>query len=133
MRQLPPVFGRDVHVIAAGGRLDTAPRLVAVCIAHSLHLVKTGHRVAHVAGIDQRFFALLGKCELAVAETVLVRRAQTLAPTGDVSPVGPGARRTCRAFSRLRRAASFCFVVAIPRSIPARTLPANSEALRANS
>jgi len=57
---------------------DAPPRRIALSVGDTLDLVESRHRVAYVAGVGDRFLALLRESEALGRQPVLLARAQYL-------------------------------------------------------
>src|SRR6185369_10612100 len=75
--ELAPALFLDLDPIFLRRRLDALPGFVALLVGHPLDLVEAGDRVAHVAGVLQRLFALLREGEGAGGEIVAVLGVQS--------------------------------------------------------
>jgi hypothetical protein len=70
VRKLMPAGFVHFHIVLLGRVFDALPRFVAFLVRNALHLVEPGDCVADVRGVVDRFFALLGKSELASGDLV---------------------------------------------------------------
>src|SRR5262249_43582603 len=82
--ELAPARGLDRHPEPLRGRLDALPGAVALRVAPPFDLIEAGDRVADVAGIGERFLALLRERELRRRQLVLLGRAEGLAASGSL-------------------------------------------------
>nr|WP_296445573.1 hypothetical protein [Rhodoferax sp. UBA5149] len=73
---LPPAGFVDLDIELFGGSLNALPCRVTLGIAYVDNLIETRDRVAHMARIFERFFALRRKGELSGTEIVALLRSQ---------------------------------------------------------
>src|SRR4051794_27750597 len=73
LAEVAPARLTDIDVVVLRRLLDVGERQLAVVVRGVLHLIEPGQRVAHVAGVGQRFLALLREGEDGVREVVLLR------------------------------------------------------------
>src|SRR5579863_2990175 len=100
--ELVPVPLVEVDAETPRGRLDAPPRLLALSVRHTLHLVEASDRVAHVGRVGEGFIALFGERERVVCEPVLFAGRHPWRASRDAVPAPP----LCLGGSRLLEIAS---------------------------
>jgi len=68
------LFG-EIDIVVPRRPLDVCEREVTIGFADAFDLIETGHGVAHMTSIGQRFFALFREREDAVGKIALARQA----------------------------------------------------------
>ena len=70
LTKFTPVLLMQLNSVFLRSDLNAFPGGVAFRVAHPLHLLEAGGRVAHVSGVVNGFFAFLGESEIVIGEVI---------------------------------------------------------------
>jgi hypothetical protein len=110
--QLAPVVSLNLDIEPLGRGLDAPPCLVAIGVTDPFDLVEASDGVAHVGSVGERLLARLGKANSRAARSFCSAVLRPWVRRGTRLPLAR-ALWAARALVRFRRAACFCFSVAM--------------------